>query len=496
MAGPQSLAWLLFFLGFLPENGLIYDALQAKFQEAISSANIDGLPTLLKKLDGISNLDPSSPAAASSREMIQILALLHPGLVPDQAARFQKMRASAEGNARLSRSVKRLEILQAYYTGAAQGLTEGALARLSDAVFEDSLLGLQARADAAFQAGDYDQSDYLAYQVIEAAPYSPIQANTFLMLGLSEVYRGNTTAAARHFQRALISSPLPTLRGLAQDHLTLIHRYVRPTPGKFGELFDEELTSRISGVPEIKDPRALVFDHGKFILADREQVLVLSASGAVEESRAARDIEDVAVNRNGIHYYLREDALDLGTESPVRLNFPAAGKEKAPRRLRSLALGVQGDLLLLDEELGLLRCTLAGTVLQSSGALSAARGHLVRVDSRGYIYLLSWDRRSIQVLSKEGKLSTTLPSPAPGKEPLIQSFALDSHNHVYLLDTSSNAIQVFAVNQGNAGLQSAKVSTIPLHPLPNHKNLRVIAVSSAGEVAVTGKNEDNWVLFR
>jgi len=129
--------------------------------------------------------------------------------------------------------------------------------------------------------------------------------------------------------------------------------------------------------------------------------------------------------------------------------------------------------------------------------LSTTKGRLVRVDARGYIYVLAWDRRSIQVLTKEGKLSTTIsPAAVGGKESSIQSFALDLQNHVYILDTNSNALQVFAVNQAGASLQGAKVSTILLDQRPQHKNLRVIAVSSTGEVAVTGRNEDRWVIFR
>jgi hypothetical protein len=407
------------------------------------------------------------------------------------------MRASSTGNPNLSRSVKRIEILQEYYNSPAPIVPDATLGRLSDPALDGSLLGLQARADAAFQTGDYARAKYLAYQLVEAAPYSPLLSSTFLMLGLSEVYTGNAPAAARLFQRAVTLSPLPSRRGRAQDHLATIYRFVRPAPGNFGELFDEELESRITGVPEIKEPRALVFDKGKFILVDREQVLILSGAGAVEESRSAREFEDVAVNRSGTHYYLREDAIDLGTGSLIRLTFSVAGKERPLRKLRSVALDARGDLLLLDEEFGLLRCALEGTTLRAPGVLSPMKGRLVRVDSRGNIYVLTWDRRSIQILTKDGKPLTTLSPPAVGgKETSIQSFALDVQNHVYILDTNSNAIQVFAVNQVGSSLPGAKVSTILMDQRPQHKNLRVIGVSSTGEVAVTGRNEDRWVIFR
>ncbi len=497
MAGPQSLAWLALILILLPENVVIHGPLQARYQEALSSAGSDGLPTLLKKLDNLTVLDPSSPIAASSQEMVQVLALLHPGLVSDQAARFQKLKTNAAESPNLVRMVKRLEILQDYYASSRQNPTDSSPARLSDPVFEGSLFGLQARADAAFQARDYARAEYLAYQAIEADPYSPTLANTFLMLGLAEVYKGNAAAAARHFQRALTISPLPTLRGRTQDHLTTIHRFVRTSPSNFGELFDEELASRISGSPGLKDPRALLFHNGKFILVDREQVLILSSSGAVEETRGAREIEDMAVNRSGSHYYAREDGVDLGTGSLIRLNLTIAGKERPLRKLRSIALDSHGDMLLLDEEFGLLRCAIAGNTPRTPGVVSPTKGRLVRVDSRGYIYVLGWDRRSIQVFTREGKPFVTLsPSAAGGKETSIQSFALDIQNHVYLLDANSNAIQVFSVNEGSVGLQILKASSIPLDPRPPHKNLKVIAVSSTGEVAVTGRNEDHWVIFR
>jgi hypothetical protein len=125
------------------------------------------------------------------------------------------------------------------------------------------------------------------------------------------------------------------------------------------------------------------------------------------------------------------------------------------------------------------------------------KGHLLRIDSRDNLYVLGWDRRSISILSRDGKaLATLSPAPWGGRSPSIEYFAVDSLNHAYILDTGSNSIQIFALNPGAAGLEVAPVATLALDPRPYHKNLRVLAVSDSGEIVVTGKNEDNWVLYR
>jgi tetratricopeptide (TPR) repeat protein len=405
------------------------------------------------------------------------------------------MRAQAGANSEMATIVKRLEILAAYYAAASRGRSESATAALSDAVFQGSFLGTLALADAALRARNYSRAEGLAMQVIEADPYSPLLANAYVILGLCEAYQGRAQAAARRFQSALAVSPLPTPYGETQDLLVAISRFARATSAPAGEISYEMSAARLKVTQGLKDPRSLIFTDGKFILIDREQILSLSADGNILETKSGRKLEDVAAAGPAVTYYLADDAIDLGTGSLTPVSLTVGGKAKALKKLRSLAVDDRGDVYLLDQDAGLLRGspTAKGTLDLTS--VSPARGQLIRIDRRGNLYLLAAGQRSIIVLSRDGKqLTSVSPAWTTGKEPTIQYFALDSLNHLYILDSSS--IQILAVNDGNAGLAQTKVGVMPLDQRPQFKNLKVIGVTSTGDVAVTGKNEDTWVLYR
>jgi hypothetical protein len=109
--------------------------------------------------------------------------------------------------------------------------------------------------------------------------------------------------------------------------------------------------------------------------------------------------------------------------------------------------------------------------------------------------VLGTESRSLQVLSPEGKPLAVI-TPAGGREPFIEYFALDLLNQVYLLDTGNNAIDVFAVKDGAGAVEAERIASVPLEVRPQYKNLKVIGISATGEVVATGKNEDNWVLYR
>lgn len=487
--------WFAVLLPFIPQQGIINDPVLAKYHEAMAAATTEGLPSLVRKLESIASESSSSPFTPGVQETIQVIALLHPGIVSDQAARMQAIRAQAGTNPEMAKILKRLEILRAYYAAASQGRSESATAALSDPVFQGSLLGMQALADAALRARNYSRAESLAMQVIEADPYSPLLANAYVILGLCDAYQGRAQAAARRFQSALAVSPLPTLCGDTQDFLFTISRFARATPAPAGEILYEMSATRLTGTQGLKDPRSLIFADGKFILIDREQILSLSADGNILETKAGRKLEDVAVAGSAKTYYLADDAIDLGTGNLTPVSLAVGGKAKALKKLRSLAVDDHGDVYLLDQDVGLLRGspTARGTLDLTS--VSPARGQLIRIDRRGNLYLLAAGQRSIMILSRDGKqLTSVSPSSTTGKEPTIQYFALDSLNHLYILDSSS--IQILAINDGSAGLAQTKIRVIPLDQRPQFKNLRVIGVTSTGDVAVTGKNEDTWVLYR
>jgi tetratricopeptide (TPR) repeat protein len=492
-AAPQAL--LAFLLPLLIPQGLVQDPIVAQYHEAMASASVEGLPALVSKLDKLASSAPAAPITPRLHETIQAIAILHPGSVPDHAARLQALKSQASANPGIARILRRLELTQQYYAAAATGQSEKAAASLTDAVFEGSLMGIQALADASLRARDYGRAEALAQQIIESDPYSPLFANAYVILGLCDGYRGDVQGAARRFQRALAITPLPTVYGSTQDLLAGVYRFVRPTPGTVGEIFDDVNAARLAGIQGLKEPRSLVRHQGKFILIDKEQVLTISADGKVTDTKPGRKIEDLAITAEGKYYYLAEDGIDLGTGTFVPLSATVGGKAKALKKLRSLAVDGRGDLYILDQDAGLFSCSPGAGASPTLTAIIPTKGRLIRIDPRGNFYLLAEDQRSILVLTREGKTITTVsPASTTGKQPSIEYFALDTLNHIYILDSAS--IQIFAMNDASAGLDKAKISAIPLDPRPYFKNLRVLAVSATGEMAVTGKNEDNWVLFR
>jgi len=491
----KSVLRVLIVLPLLFDQALAQDRVQVQYYEAMASGSAEGLPALVRKLDAAASAFPTAAFTPRLHEIIQMIALLHPGSVPDQAARFQAVKAQAAANPALARVLRRLEILQEYYAAAAKGRPESAAAGLSEGVFEGSVLGMQALADAALRTRDYAKAGAMAEQIIEADPYSPLLANAYVILGFCDMYRGNSPAAARHFQRAMAVSPLPTIYGNTREYLSAIYRFARPSPAAIGEVFDEVTAAKIAGIQGLKDPRALLFHQDQFFLVDREQIITLAPDGKVVEAKPARKIEDLAISVGGKFYYLADDAIDLGTGTLTPLSATIAGKPKMLKKLRSLAVDERGDIFLLDQDAGLFTGTPNATGTLTLTAVAPVRGRLVKVDRRGNLYILTQDQRSITVLSRDGKqLASLAPASSTGKEPSIEYFALDALNHIYILDSTS--IQIYAINEGSAGLEGVKAGVILLDPRPQYKNLRVLAVSATGEMAVTGKNEDNWVLFR
>ena len=320
-------------------------------------------------------------------------------------------------------------------------------------------------------------------------------ASSYVVLGLCNTYRGNVPAAAMEFQRAMAVSPLPTVYGRTQDYLFQSYRFARPTPGLVGSLFDEETATPISGTQGVKDPRSLAFQDNAFTLIDRDQILAISGDGKVVETKAGRQIDDLAWAGPGKFFYLSENGIDFGSGAWTKLTWVSGGKTKTLGKLRSFAVDADGTVFVLDQEAGLLRGTPGPGPTIAMTAVAQARGRLLRMDRRGKLYILATDQRSVLLYSREGKpLITISPAVAAGKEPAIEYFALDALNHLYVLDQAS--IEIFTVNDGAGGIEKVSIATVPLDQRASHKNLSVIAVASDGSVSVTGKNEDNWVVFR
>ncbi len=487
--------FLALFLALLLPQGAVQDRVRALYYEALAAAPTVGLPGLVRRLDAIANETPSSPFFPDLLETIHAIGLLHPGSVPDLPARLKALTERGAGNPGLAKVLRRIEILRAYYQAAVHGQADSAAATLSDPVFEGSLLGVQAQADAALRARDYRRAESLARQVLEADPYSPLLANAHMILGLGASFQGDAGAATRHFRHALAVTELPTIYGDTRNFLFTSYRFSLPSPAPVGAIFDEVVPVRLEGFTGLKDPQSLALSAGEFILVDKEQIVRITPAGKVVEARAARKIVDVANTGEGRLYSLTEDGIDLGSGSFVPLSVSTAGKPRSLRRLRSLAVDDRGDVYLLDQDAGLLRGHADDGGNLALTVLSPVRGGLVRIGARGDLFVLDAAGKGIQIFSREGsQISGVVPAPVSGKEGTIQSFALDLLDHLYVLD--SNSIQIFAIKSEGAGPGYQPVSTIPLEPRPPYKNLRVLGITMTGEMVTTGKNEDTWIYIR
>jgi len=471
----------------------VLDSVQARYLEVMGAAPREGLPWAILRLDEIAVRSPSASFTPRILETIQAVALLHPGSVPDHMARFEKMKQQAATDPNLNKVVKRLEILRSYFLAAAEDPPRSIKVDFDNQSLEGSILTWRAKADSAFRRGDYLQAESLAFEIVEADPFSALNASAYALLGLCESCLGNAQKAAGYAN----VSPLPTLYGKTQDYLTTLFRFVRPGANPAGSPFEELAPAKITGAAPLKDPRSLQRQGERFILIDRDQVLVVSLEGKVVETKPGRRIEDLADAGSGKIYYLADDFVDLNTGSPTRVSHTVAGKPKLLSKLRSLALDADGAIYFLDQDAGLLVGKIASGSSLSVRPIAPNRGSLVRIDRRGYILVLSADQRSIAILSREGKMLTTLaPSVPSGKEPSIEFFALDSLNHVYILDSLSNSIQIFTFSQGSGGLEKTRIANLQLDPRPYHKNLRVLSVSATGDIVAAGKNEDYWIVYR
>jgi hypothetical protein len=490
------IARLLMCLPFLLQPAMALDKTQIQFYEALEGASADGIPALIGKLDAIIKNASSSSFAPYVQETIQVVGLLHPGSVADRVARLETLKASAAGNPGLTKVLKRIDILQSYYAAATKGHPESASAALSDPVFEGSPYGMLALADAALRTRDYGKATTLASQVIENDPYSPLLSNAYMVLGLSSAFRGDSKSALIHFQRALAVSALPTIYGNPRDHVFTAYRFSRPVPASVGEVFDEVLSTRVAVGTGLKDPQALISSDKGYILLDKEMILTVSPDGKVLDKKPARRIEDIAATGDGKIYTITDEQIDLGSGSLVTLSLTVGKKTKKITKLRSLTVDANGDIYFLDQDLGILRSDATVT----AGSLSIVefapvKGRLIRADGWGNLYVLSPDQKSILVLSKAGKqLGSVQPDPVAGKLGLIEYFALDSLNHLYILE--SNSIQIFAMINGGAGFEKKRVGLYVLDSRPQFRNLSVLGIHATGELAMTGKNEDNWVYFK
>ncbi len=481
-------------LPFLMLQSLVYDPIRARYAEAMEIAG--DLPALIQALDAVAGGGARSPFLPKVLETIQLIAILHPGSVPEAEAKFQAMRQAAAGNPAMKQTANRVQILRDYYAAAAQGRAEEASASLSDPGLDDWLPVLHARADAALRQGDYAAAERNARKLIETDPFSPLLTDAHLVLGFCSMIHGRPADAERQFQRALALTPLQTVYGSARNYAYLAYRFSRPTPAPIGEIYGESSVTPISGIPGLDDPGAILFHEGKYLLLDREQIYTLTSDGKATGVRAPKRLRDLAVTASGRICYLAEDSLDPGDGNWIRLSIAAGGRTRNLGELQSIAVDGRGDLYILDQSQGLLR-GVPGEAGMSLTAVSPVKGRQIRIDSRDYLYVLNWDRRGIAISSRNGKaLGSISPLPWNGKNPSIEYFAIDILNHVYILDNGSNTIRVFALNLGASGLQPAPVATLALDSKPHNKNLRVLAVATTGEIVATGKNEDNWVLYR
>jgi hypothetical protein len=484
---------VLVLLPLLLQQGVALDEAQARFYESMELASTEGIPSLIRRLDTLATTSSSSSFAPQIHETILVIGLLHPGSVPDLNSRLAVLKTAASGNPELAKTLKRVELLQSYYTAALNGRPETASAGLSDPVFEGSPYGIQALADASLRARDFEKATMLTLRAIENDPHSPLLSSPYMILGLSSAYQGNAKLALTYFQHALAASELPTIYGNPRDYVFSAYRFNRPVPAPVGDIFDETASVRLEA--EIKEPQTMIFSGNSFVLLDKEMLLKVSPQGKILDKKPVHKIEDVASAENGILYSIAEDRIDLGSGNTATITLSGGKKAKRITSLCSVAAAGGGDLYLLDGDAGLLR----GTTEISAGSITVAtiapvKGRLVRVDTLGNIYVLAKDQKSIMIFSRDGKpLTTVSTEPVAGKAGSIEYFALDSLDRLYVL--VSNSIQIFAAKSGSA-IERARVSTIAFDQRPEFRNLKVLGVNPAGVVAVIGKNEGNWVSFK
>jgi len=488
-------AWCIAFLPVIWYQGIVQGPVQARFTEAVSTASAEGLAVFIGKLDSIASAYPNSPLNSQIQETVQLVGLLHPGSVPDAAERMESLATRSKEDPSLASAVRRVEILRRYYEAAIAGRGESLVGALEDPVFENSLLALHALADASLRRGDYGEAEQNCRRLIESDPYSPLIADVYVILGLCSTYRGEPGRAARNLQKALLITEHPTLYGRTQDYLAATYRFVRPVPGKVGKIFDEVEVIPISGT-RIKDPQTLTSSGEEFILVDREQIVSISQDGKAVERKPGRKFRDSAPQESSTLWSLTDELLDPGTGSPIRLTVVARRKAKQLKKMRSMAIDDRGDFYLLDEDAGLLHGEFDESGNPSLTVLAPIKGRFARLDRRGYLYILAWDRRSISIHSRDGKPIARIMPSAPGGKASVAAFALDSLNHIYILEEKSSSVQVFAVNDDAGELDAVRIGTIPLEARQQFEDLKVMAVSDRGELALTGKNKDTWIIFK
>lgn len=490
----MSIFKVILFLPLLLVQGISLDEARVRFYEAMELASDEGIPSLIRKLDKIANSAPASPVVPQIHETILVTGLVHPGSVPDLNARVAQLKASAGSNPEMAKVLKRIDILQSYYAAAMNGRPESGQAALSDPVFENSPYGIQAMADASLRAHNYEKSAIQAMRVIENDPHSPLLSNAHMILGLSAAYQGNVKSALTHFQRALAASELPTIYGNPRDYVFAAYRFSRAAPAKIGDIFDDTASAQLG--MEIKEPKGVLFTDKSYLLLDKELLLTVSPDGKVLDKKPIKKIEDIAAAGNGKVYSITKDGIDFGGGNAAGLSLASGKKAKRISDLRSFAVGVAGDLYFLDEDAGLLH----GTTEVTAGSISVTllapvKGHLLRIDNWGNLYVLEKEQKSVAVFSKDGKPLTSISvEPVAGKLGSIEYFAIDSLNHICIL--TENSIQIFAMKNGAAGLEKSRISTIAFDQNPQFRNLKVLGVNPAGELAATGKNENNWVIFK
>ncbi len=481
---------------FLFQQGAVLDETRMQFYEAMRHASEEGISSLIPKLDSINSSLPPSPAAAYIEETIQAIGILHPGSVPDRIQRLEKFKTAAKLDPEAGEAVKRIGILQAYYASALKGDAANQSEALADPVLKESIYGLQAMADAALRARDYETAEKRAMQAIEKAPFSPLLANAHMILGLSSAFRGDPKSALLHFQHALGASDLPNVYGDPRHYVSIAYRFSRTVPGAVAEIYDEIQIARLSGIEKLKDPQGMIYSDEGFLLLDKEAILTISPDGKIVDTKPVREIVDIAAGAEGKIYSITDERMDAGAGSLSAIFAREGEKKKQLKDLCSIAVDAREGVFFLDRDKGVFRGNLAGAPdFPSLEALASIKGRLIRADRLGNLYILDWDRENILVISRNGERVTNIaPSTVSGKKQSIEYLALDLLNHLYIL--TSDSLQVFAMIDESAGLEKKQISMYSSEQRPRFRDLKVLGVSATGEVALAGKDGENWVYIK
>jgi TolA-binding protein len=336
---------------------------------------------------------------------------------------------------------------------------------------------LGARVEARVRSGEVSlalgEPDRAALDFLEAIEdenRSSWLPRALYGFGRSLLEQGERAAAADALERVLREPDAgDRLRNDAATDLAFLDRHwIRPSLGR-----PRWSTARAVPGLELRKPQKLAVDaHGRALVWDEGlgQVLRLGADHKVESRSTQEQVRDLWWSREGLPFATVPDAvliLDDGSRQPLA----AAGV--ALRDLGAGATGVLDERFVVDHD----RKTLYQFDRKGeSRALSTAAGDVVDLAVGIHGELLVLDRKKGEV-ARLGGLSANPGKSFAGAWRRPQALAVDSAGTVYVVDASTNTIDMRDAKGSSAGTIG------PILPGGIElKSLEDVAVDAAGRL--------------